>query len=956
MRESTLANTVTVLAIGTIVAVAFWLTGASLDVFTNADGSNTRVAMFRSPTELLWLVPFFISLAWLSTSKLNWIKNWLGAYLSINNSSPIHTSQFILPLGALSLLIVPYLPWLPELFPVLQVLAGPLRFVIWFVVLAQVVYLLRKTVLRPQLLPPQIVSGSSQSLTAIVLVASFVVVMGTGFLRINPGGDEPHYLIISQSLWLDGDLAIENNHDRRDYSDYFSGLLKPHYLSRGIDGEIYSVHPIGLPVLIAPIYAFGGFHAVILLLTAFGAVAATLMWRLARKVCGSNNAAFFSWAAICLSTPYLCNASTIYPEIVAALCVMLAFATHEFSSGPTGLIRTTIIPTLAICALPWLSTKYAPMAGMLAVVITWRLWDIKPHLIDSDTRLLRLVISLGLLTVCFVGWLFFFYSFWGSPLPSAPYGTDTMTKIGYSIVGAPALLLDQEYGVFLYAPVLIIGLTGLVSMLRNGGPPRRLAIEIALVVTALLITVGSHRMWWGGSVAPGRPLTSGLLLLGVPIAWQYRNISSALQRHWYQLLLLVSMGVTGIITTQGRQLIRNSRDGSSTLLEWLSPNWNLWSLFPSFIHHDSLTALGFASVWFAVAGTTLWIANYLVRKMTDVEYLGQVTKRWGQGLSALSATATSAFIILIVSVLIPLLFGDRLQASMPLEARSSIELLDKFDATTRPMAVVYNPATWIKASEVPPYFKFLADQSITREPQPIPLLYNARFSLPAGTYSVKLSWKHQESSENETIPKVASLGWRLTRAGPPMGEWLVPIENTNPWRQILTLLFDSNFVGFSASTELEALSPNLQLRPINIQDHHARTTTRIVSAVHYRDVDIFSHTKTVWMEKTGFWVRGSATSTVTLSKPTETEQNIVLRYHCGPQSNEVTLSTVDWHSTELVTPGEWKKSSLPSTPNGLVKLHISTLNGFVPNKVKPSSGDLRFLGCWFEVDRNKQTG
>ena len=196
MRESTLANTGTVLIIGIIAAVAFWLTGASLDVFANADGSDTRIAMLRSPTELLWLVPFCISLAWLFTSKLNLIKNWLPSYFSVNNSSPIHTSQLILPLGALSLLIAPYLPWLPELFPVLQVLAGPLRFVIWFVILAQLVRLLSKTILSPKLLLPQIVSGSSQSLTTIVLVASFIVVMGTGFLRINTatGGDEPHYL------------------------------------------------------------------------------------------------------------------------------------------------------------------------------------------------------------------------------------------------------------------------------------------------------------------------------------------------------------------------------------------------------------------------------------------------------------------------------------------------------------------------------------------------------------------------------------------------------------------------------------------------------------------------------------------------------------------------------------------------------------------------------------------
>ena len=70
-----------------------------------------------------------------------------------------------------------------------------------------------------------------------------------------PAGDEPHYLVIAQSLWRDGDFKIENNHQRGDYREYFSRDLDPHYLTRGADGEIYSIHPVGLPMLLAPVYA-----------------------------------------------------------------------------------------------------------------------------------------------------------------------------------------------------------------------------------------------------------------------------------------------------------------------------------------------------------------------------------------------------------------------------------------------------------------------------------------------------------------------------------------------------------------------------------------------------------------------------------------------------------------------------------------------------------------------------
>lgn len=47
----------------------------------------------------------------------------------------------------------------------------------------------------------------------------------------------------------DGDLKIENNHLRGDYREYFFGPLKPHYLARGVNGEIYSVHAPGLPAV-----------------------------------------------------------------------------------------------------------------------------------------------------------------------------------------------------------------------------------------------------------------------------------------------------------------------------------------------------------------------------------------------------------------------------------------------------------------------------------------------------------------------------------------------------------------------------------------------------------------------------------------------------------------------------------------------------------------------------------
>ena len=91
--------------------------------------------------------------------------------------------------------------------------------------------------------------------SAAVLTTLALVATAWALSPRLPGGDEPHYLIITQSLLEDGDLRIENNHQARDYASYFHGTLNPDFLHRGRNEVIYSIHAPGLPVLVAPLFA-----------------------------------------------------------------------------------------------------------------------------------------------------------------------------------------------------------------------------------------------------------------------------------------------------------------------------------------------------------------------------------------------------------------------------------------------------------------------------------------------------------------------------------------------------------------------------------------------------------------------------------------------------------------------------------------------------------------------------
>ena len=148
--------------------------------------------------------------------------------------------------------------------PALRALGGPLTSGIWVVVIVAIGWLVWET--RPPRSPGRATPAVSRAATVAGVRLSLAVyggaatkLAGTG---LYPGGDEPHYLVMTQSLLTDGDLRIENNHARGDYKVYYRNALNPDYRTRGRNGQIYSIHPIGLPILITPAFAAGGYLGV----------------------------------------------------------------------------------------------------------------------------------------------------------------------------------------------------------------------------------------------------------------------------------------------------------------------------------------------------------------------------------------------------------------------------------------------------------------------------------------------------------------------------------------------------------------------------------------------------------------------------------------------------------------------------------------------------------------------
>lgn len=336
--------------------------------------------------------------------------------------------------GGAPLLLAWLSPLAPRL-PALGVLRGPLGLAWGGLTLGVALAVLLEH--RPDLRR----DPSSRSLFALAATAYLTV--GLFYAeRLQPSGDEPHYLLMAQSLWREGDLDLRDNLARGDYREYTPGPLEPHYAAPRPDGRPFPAHGVGLPFLLAPVYALGGRILCVALMALAAAALGLEARRLAGRVALDRRAALFGWAAT-VGPPLVFYSFHIYTEVPSALAV--TWALRLLLSGPTP--RQAVLAGLLSAALPWLHLKMIPAAAALGLVAALKL------------RGLSRVAYLATTSLVAAGFLGYYQWLYGQPSPLALYGGGPPTgESGSPIVAGLGLLLDRSFGLLPHAPVFLLAL------------------------------------------------------------------------------------------------------------------------------------------------------------------------------------------------------------------------------------------------------------------------------------------------------------------------------------------------------------------------------------------------------------------------------------------------------------------------------------------------------------------
>lgn len=378
-----------------------------------------------------------------------------------------------------------------------------------------------------------VVSGLGLALFgAIVAVVTMLGIPAHATYGARVTSDEPQYLLSAMSLGEDGDLDIADEIARHAERPFHKANLDPQTEPDGAGHEL-SPHDPGLPVLLAvPMRAGGWAAAKAFLAVCAGALAAATAWLANRRFGVPAWWALATVGVFALATPLSVYATQVYPELPAALVVVVAV------SALTGSMRARSIAVvaLAIAALPWLSVKYAPVAASLALLAVLKLRN--RH--RAAAFLLLALAAQGAIYLVVHKAIYGGWTVYASGDHFAETGEFSVVGVDPNYVARTrrliGLLVDRQFGLAAWMPGWLLLLPALGALARRR-PPGALALVVPAAAgwfVATYVALTMHGWWW-----PGRQVVVIVPLLVVVIAWWLPKVR-------WSPVLLAAVAVLGI--------------------------------------------------------------------------------------------------------------------------------------------------------------------------------------------------------------------------------------------------------------------------------------------------------------------------------------------------------------------------------------------------------------------------
>ena len=306
--------------------------------------------------------------------------------------------------------------------------------------------------------------------------------------------DEPHYMLMMESLVRDHDLDLGNNYDAADYADYYPDRLPDRHVIISGPRQL-PIRDLGLPLIGALPFAIARRTGLLVVMCVVGAAFAWRGYLFLRLLSFSRHAAILAASAAALLHPVFTYTTQIYPDLPAALAVLVV---AELLARPPTVARLAAASAI-LGALPWLTVRAWFIVVGMGLVVAWI--ALRPLLRGITRRRLALVAAGGVPFVALVATLVVVdLVMFGVPVPNAGYyliqGQQTVLAFTPQI-GFPGLFLDRTFGLLSHVPLYALAFFGAVPLVRRARALRSAGI-VALFLGWLgyLIYIGDIAYWW----------------------------------------------------------------------------------------------------------------------------------------------------------------------------------------------------------------------------------------------------------------------------------------------------------------------------------------------------------------------------------------------------------------------------------------------------------------------------
>ena len=355
------------------------------------------------------------------------------------------------------------------------------------------------------------------SLVAFHLVAAgALIAIWHSQSRNTPTGDEPHYLVIADSIARYHSLEVTRAYESEleTHRMYAPGLVPPGKLPRSKDKHervgpngSFSIHNLGLPLLILPALELRGPMGVRLFMLLVSSLVPVIAWISAGFFIESVPLRWLVALASAFSAQFQYYAGQIYPDLLGGIAfgvVAIILIRKWILRDNMGTASTIAIVLLAF--MPWVHIRFiAPAAVCLAAMFL-----IQPPRRSQNRTLMAASISIAVGLLVLLG----LYNKYAFDQFAGPYPSDALAFSKGTVMAMVGIHLDQFEGIFLEAPILLAAVLGMAALMRRDW---RVGIFLLMLHASFVVPTAMHYPdWYGGGSPAGRFGLAAAVVLLIP--------------------------------------------------------------------------------------------------------------------------------------------------------------------------------------------------------------------------------------------------------------------------------------------------------------------------------------------------------------------------------------------------------------------------------------------------------